>query len=259
MHALDKFIVDNLTTKYNYGIIRAENKDYKNAHRLTSKDRDIIEQYPELKDSITKVKHNRALAKGLCRTVKNDSKFSRLYYIRYADDYLLGYVGPKITAIEIYETIKKFLEDELYLITNDNKTSIKHSSNYTKFLGTLIRWSDNYIKSTKSINKTTGDLITSKRLISVNRPVLTAPINDIIDKFIAKKYCISVKSNKKIARSTSFRQITNQEDHVIVNRFNSIIRGLLNYYSFVSWKSSLWTIIDLLRKTCALTLADKHQ
>jgi hypothetical protein len=32
MHALDKFISENLINKYNYGITRAANKDYKNAH-----------------------------------------------------------------------------------------------------------------------------------------------------------------------------------------------------------------------------------
>jgi hypothetical protein len=169
----------------------------------------------------------------MCRTDKNDSNFSRLYYIRYADDYLIGYVGPKITAIEIHDTIKKFIENNLLLEINDSKTSIKHSSNYTKFLGTLIKWSDNYIKSTKATYKS-GGLITTNRVISVNRPVLTAPIEDIIKKFILTKYCVAVKSNKKLARATSFRQITNQEDKVIVNRFNSIIRGILNYYSFVS-------------------------
>lgn len=32
MHELDKFIVDNLIPKYNFGNIRSTNKEYKNAH-----------------------------------------------------------------------------------------------------------------------------------------------------------------------------------------------------------------------------------
>jgi retron-type reverse transcriptase len=139
MHELDRFIVDNLIPKYNFGKIRSTNKEYKNAHWLDSQDKNIINIYPELEDSLKKVKHNRALSKGLCRTEKNDSKFSRLYYIRYADDYLLGFVGPKITAIEIQNTIINYLETELLFKVNVNKTSVKHSSNYTKFLGTLIK------------------------------------------------------------------------------------------------------------------------
>jgi hypothetical protein len=37
----------------------------------------------------------------------------------------------------------------------------------------------------------------------------------------------------------------------------SIINGILDYYSFVNRRSDLWKIIDLLRKSCALMLADK--
>ena len=48
------------------------------------------------------------------------------------------------------------------------------------------------------------------------------------------------------------------EDHKIVSRFSSIIRGVLNYYSCINKRSDLWKVFAVLRKSCALTLAHKH-
>ena len=48
-----------------------------------------------------------------------------------------------------------------------------------------------------------------------------------------------------------------QDIDVIVKKFNSLINGILNYYSFVSKRSDLWKVCDVLRKSCALRLADK--
>ena len=94
-------------------------------------------------------------------------------------------------------------------------------------------------------------------MVSLNRPSLTAPIKDIFERFIDKGYGVRRKSNKKLVRPISFRQITAQDTDAIVKRFNSIINGILNYYSFVNRRSDLWKICDVLRKCCALTLADK--
>lgn len=94
-------------------------------------------------------------------------------------------------------------------------------------------------------------------MIPLNRPSLTAPIKNIFERFIEKGYGVRRKSNKKLVRATSFRQITAQDADAIVKRFNSIINGILNYYFFVNRRSDLWKVCDVLRKSCALTLADK--
>jgi len=253
LHAFDKFVAEELLTKYNYGELRASNKEYKREHWLNAEDKDILRVYPELEESLKRVKHNRVIEKGISRTDKNDPNFSRLYYVRYADDFLLGYVGPKKTANEIYSIVEKFLKDKLFLNCNKSKTGISHGSQHIKYLGTLIRWQPNYISRTKDFSS----LVTKSEVVALNKPSLTVPTKDIFKRFIEKGYAVQRKSNKKLARATSFRQITAQDSNAIVQRFNSIISGILNYYSFVNRKSDLWKIIDLLRKSCALTLADK--
>jgi|JI8StandDraft_2_1071088.scaffolds.fasta_scaffold03265_6 group II intron reverse transcriptase/maturase len=253
LHALDKFIAEELLPKHNFGEVRASSLEYKREHWLNADDKKIIEVYPELEESIKRVKHNRALDKNLSRTDKNDPNFSRLYYVRYADDFILGYVGTKKNANEIYEVIQNFLKEKLLFNCNKSKTEVVHSSVHTKYLGTLICWVPGYRKREKDHKS----LISRSTVISLNRPSLTAPIKDIFERFIEKGYGVRRKSNKKLVRATSFRQITAQDTDTIVKRFNSIINGILNYYSFVNRRSDLWKICDVLRKSCALTLADK--
>lgn len=253
LHTFDKFVAEELLANYNYGELRASSKEYKREHWLNAEDKEILRVYPELEESLKRVKHNRAIEKGLSRTDKNDPNFSRLYYVRYADDFLFGYVGPKKTANEIYSIVEEFLKDTLFFNCNRSKTGILHGSQHFKYLGTLICWLPGYVSRTKDHKS----LVTKSEKVPLNRPSLTAPVKDIFKRFIKKGYAVERKSNKKLARATSFRQITAQDSHAIVQRFNSIINGVLNYYSFVNRKSDLWKIIDLLRKSCALTLADK--
>jgi len=48
-------------------------------------------------------------------------------------------------------------------------------------------------------------------------------------------------------------------DLEVINRFNFVIRGLLNYYSGVNSKSSLYELLYLLKRSAALTLAHRHK
>src|SRR5581483_9196583 len=57
----------------------------------------------------------------------NDPGYRRLRYIRYADDHLLGFTGPKAEAEEIKQRLAAFLRDELRLELNQEKTLITHA------------------------------------------------------------------------------------------------------------------------------------
>lgn len=235
LHTFDKFVAEKLLIKYNFGAFRASSKEYKREHWLNAEDKNILRVYPELEESLKRVKHHRAIGKGASRKDKNDPSFSRLYYVRYADDFLLGYVGPKKTAHHIYSIVEKFLKEKLFFNCNKSKTGVFHGSQHIKYLGTLIYWQPNHVSRTKDYNS----LIAKSEIIALNRPSFTAPIKDMFERFIEKGYAVKRKSNKKLARATSFRQITDQDNSAIVQRFNSIINGILNYYSFVDRKSDL--------------------
>ena len=57
-----------------------------------------------------------------------DPDYRRLQYTRYADDFLLGFVGSKKEAEAIMEEVKDFLGGTLQLECSDEKTKIVHHS-----------------------------------------------------------------------------------------------------------------------------------
>ena len=64
-----------------------------------------------------------------------DDGFRRLYYIRYADDFLLGFAGPNSETIEIKEKIRQYHASTI-LMMSEEKTLITHlMRGRARFLG----------------------------------------------------------------------------------------------------------------------------
>src|SRR5262249_10195017 len=57
-----------------------------------------------------------------------DPGYRRLRYVRYADDFLLGFAGPKHEAKTITSEIRTFLHEQLRLELSDSKTLITHAT-----------------------------------------------------------------------------------------------------------------------------------
>ena len=65
-----------------------------------------------------------------------DPGFRRLRFVRVADDFVLGFIGPKAEAEQIKESLETFLRDSLTLELSKEKTLITHAtSQAAKFLG----------------------------------------------------------------------------------------------------------------------------
>ena len=56
-----------------------------------------------------------------------DPGYRRLLYLRYADDHLLGFIGPKAEAEQIKARLARFLRETLGLELNPGKTLITHA------------------------------------------------------------------------------------------------------------------------------------
>jgi Reverse transcriptase (RNA-dependent DNA polymerase)/Type II intron maturase len=66
----------------------------------------------------------------------NDPDFRRLRYIRYADDFLLGFIGKREEAEQIKRQLGEFMRDSLKLELSDSKTLITHGrTQAARFLG----------------------------------------------------------------------------------------------------------------------------
>ncbi len=125
---LDRFVEGVLCPAYNRGELRRINPPY----------RRLRNQRQRLK------KRGRSEeARALFRQMQQlptvdpaDPDYRRLRYVRYADDTLLGFVGPKHEAEEIKRRLKEFLLQELKLDLSEDKTLITHAtSQAARFLG----------------------------------------------------------------------------------------------------------------------------
>lgn len=186
-----------------------------------------------MEKAIKNVKLKRVLDEGITRTVKDDNRFNRVYYVRYADDFLIGIVGSKKEARNVEQAIINYLTNKMHFSCNKEKSKLTHGTEYTKYLGTLIKW--------HMLNRVykKEEFHTSVKMQSYNRPTMYAPIEDLLDRLTKRGISTKRKNNKKLVRSTSYRALTMLPNEEIVKRFNSMISGLLNYYSFVGFKSKL--------------------
>jgi hypothetical protein len=102
-----------------------------------------------------------------------DPGYRRLRYSRYADDHILGFIGPKAEAEAIKDQLATFLRDELALELNPAKTLITHArTRAARYLGYEIIVQHSNIKITNGRRTANGtialrvplDVIKAKRV-----------------------------------------------------------------------------------------------
>src|SRR6516225_3624009 len=119
LHKLDEFVERELIPRYTRGASRTRNPEYMRArHRRENARR----------------RGNRAAARDLLRQMRAlpsvdpmDPGYRRLRYLRYADDHILGFTGPKAEAEQIKAELTRFLRETLRLELNQDKTLISHA------------------------------------------------------------------------------------------------------------------------------------
>lgn len=226
-------------------------KEYYQHFKLNDKDKAFLKEYPELKPALENIKHRR----WILNNEPNYEGFKRIQYLRYADDILIGVIGNRKDATDIRKAIQEYLSNELQLEINEEKSPIHHAkTERCQFLGTDIIYRD----TSKIITENTDEISNIKRLKlqPITRAQLYIPIRKLLKRIIDRGYA---KENAKgLARATANSRLSASEDKHIVKHFSAVIRGLVNYYSFANKRSSLWKVVSIYRKSCALTLAKKH-
>ncbi len=128
MDRLDRFAQDTLIPEYTRGTRRKEGEEYRRLHSLSTYYRNTgrIERAEELRKAMQQYPS----------VDPNDEEYRRLRYVRYADDFLLGYAGTMAEATAIKEKIAAFLRTQLNLTLSADKTLITHASTgRARFLG----------------------------------------------------------------------------------------------------------------------------
>src|SRR5260370_443500 len=125
---LDTFVEQTLLPTYNRGETRRINPQYRLIYKRLYRRR-----------KTRKLKEAKALAKQLRTLPQGDSadpNYRRLRYMRYADDTLFGFAGPKAEAEEIKQQLKEFPQENLKLELSEEKTLITHAqTEAARFLG----------------------------------------------------------------------------------------------------------------------------
>lgn len=257
LHQLDEFVQNSLLCEWNKGDERKYVSGYQARKYLTS---DQLKQIAQLniegaEEALKAHKHNMWVKANKPSRDPHDPNFRRLYYIRYADDFVLGFSGTHQEAIEIKSRIMKFLEDKLKLKVNETKSKIYHAGDRgIKFLGFYLRYLPNKIVTDP---KKEEEGVKQLKSTAINQVQLRIPVENLLERGIQRGWAKQRKNGTY--RATSLRKIASLEDKEIVNRFSSIIRGVVNYYQPANQYSDLWQVVSLIRKACALTLADKHK
>jgi group II intron reverse transcriptase/maturase len=156
---LDKYVETTLIPGHTRGEQRGKNEEYQ---RLINKARWQREKgnYQEAREL---EKQYQKLPSG----DPNDPNYRRLRYQRYADDFLLGFIGPRAEAEEIKEKLKQFLQEELKLELSAEKTLITHAATKAaRFLGYEIAThqddSQHDLRGRRSLNRHIGLRIPAK-------------------------------------------------------------------------------------------------
>jgi hypothetical protein len=146
----------------------------------------------------------------------NDPDYRRLKYVRYADDFVLGFVGPRSEAEEIKQQLRRFLREELKLELSEEKTLITHAvSEAARFLGYEITVLQDDTKRTKRRD-------TGRMCRSINRVIGLRVPEDVLK--------AKIDRYRENGEATHRTELIKASDYTIVLTYQLEFRGIANYY-----------------------------
>lgn len=162
-------------------------------------------------------------------------------------------MGSRNDAIDVKESVKRFLEENLKLTLNDEKSLITHfSKTPISFLGTLIKGNWETEKRVKVVRRAGISI----KVRVTGRPVLKAPIDKLFEKATVNGF-FKKKAGEFVPTKVGW--LINLDHADILKYYNSVIQGILNFYSFANNRKSLGSLIHGLKFSCARTLALKYK
>lgn len=170
---------------------------------------------------------------------------------------MIGIIGNTEFAEQVKNDVRIFLEDKLKLQMSDDKTKITSlTEDKARFLGVDI-----YIPKTKE-SKIVSRIMNGRSIptrINQVRVNFLMPFKEIIQDLAKEGFLKDYKPGGKLITNAITKWIF-LEHRAIIIRYNSIINGYLNYYSFVDNYHRFHTIINyILKHSCAKTLARKFR
>jgi group II intron reverse transcriptase/maturase len=228
---LDSFVEKVLIPEHTRGGSRKPNREYHRTYYAMRRARE--------RGDLTEFKALRKRLRTLPGSDPRDPGYRRLRYVRYADDTLLGFAGPKIEAEQIKARLAQFLRDDLKLELSPEKTLITHArTSAARFLGYEI-----------TVQHSTTKITNRRR--SVNGVIrLRVPMT------VVKAKCSRyLKRGKPAHRS----DLMGSPDRDIIRTYGAEYRGIVQYYLLASDVFRLDRLHWVMETSLLKTLAGKHR
>ena len=237
---LDRFVVTVLIPQYTRGARREINHVYQ---RLM-----VSSRHYRQRGNRGKAKGLRKQAQRLPTQDANDPNYRRLKYVRYADDFLLGFSGPRSEAEEIKQRLTTFLQEELKLELSQTKTLITHArTEAARFLG--------YEVTNRQVDEKRTVRRTSDRIRSKCRTV-NGHIGLQVPKDVIEEHCRGYRRGLKAIHRA---ELMNESDFSITTRYQSEYRGVVNYYRLAYNLHTLSKLKWVMETSLTKTLAAKFK
>lgn len=263
----DRWVETVLLTKFNVPRKNSINPLYTEAitKHLGTKWNDVLEviksnasdvSRQKIRLSLREVRKQQAIHNKI-KYYADDPYYRKLWYVRYADDMLLGLIGPKSDALAILKEIEIAVDKELNMQIHSEKSGVKHHSDGVLFLGyrLLGNYDAKFNVGPCSLN---SDKV--KRHVS-NRIKFSVPTGRLLKRYMNKGFLQKAKKGKNIkyvGRRVD-KWIFLPNDSEVVKKFNAVMRGIANYYCGTEYPSALNELWHLLKHSLALTLAHRHK
>jgi len=178
-------------------------------------------------------------------------KVTRIEYVRYADDWMIGVSGDRKLASDIKELISDFMKNSLEQKIHPIKTKVTNiRKGNAQFLGYDI-----FLPRNRPISSYKGKGV---KTIRRGQPQLRleVPVRSLTKRYVERGYLKQLTGQVRPISKASYSVL---EDHVIVSHYRSIWQGILNYYSGCTNRGRLQYIHYLLHISCAMTLGHRHR
>ena len=177
----------------------------------------------------------------------SDPRYKRLKYVRYADDWVIGVRGSYEDCKRIKERVEAFCDTELHLKVSRTKTKITNVlKGKVEFLGTMIFRSSHWKYTVRTVKGRTFR----------QRNNLQLQLHVSLDRVRRKLRSVKMMKANKAHPRYLWRPLSHAQ---IITLYNGVLRGYLNYYSFVDNYSRLVGFIRwMIYTSCAKLLASKY-
>ena len=262
LHELDQFMETKIA-EFNKGEKRKRNPEYFFYKKKIKWQRTLLERLlDDPNHSVEAVEKIRSEMKRLHEASlklpsgdPSDEGFKRLFYARYADDFVIGVIGSHEEAKAISRNAEEFLNKNLSLKIASDKSGIHSIKDGFDFLGYHISLNI----QNKRHKKVKTSVNAKGRAIYVTRRTLGSKLHFQIPKQNVWAFCQRKGYLGPDLKPARRPELLNLSDFEIVSTFNAEMRGFANYYKLAGTKENLYIIEWAGIQSLFKTLGNKYK